>query len=116
MVRPEKILLFLAACLFCGCASQMTVEEHTGEWIARPLSELKEEVKKPDSYASRIGWKETTYPLVNGDFVYVEPVFADCAVHWEVNPKGIIIAYQAKGKGCEHAPAENPSIENTKPK
>jgi hypothetical protein len=79
----------------------MSHEDLGSEWVARPLAELKEEMKKPDSYASKTGWEETTYPLSNGDFVYVEPVSADCSIHWEINQKGIIIGYQAKGKGCK---------------
>ena len=87
--------------LLCGCASQMSVEDRSRYWITRPLSELKQEMKSPDSYASKIGWKETTYPLANGNFVYVEPVSADCSVHWEISQSGIIIGYQAKGNGCK---------------
>ena len=79
----------------------MSLEDLSREWIARPLSELKQEMKSPDSYASKIRWKETTYPLANGNFVYIEPVSADCSVHWEVNQGGIIIGYQAKGNGCK---------------
>jgi hypothetical protein len=78
----------------------MTVDEHGREWIARPLTELKQEMNRPDSYASKKGWKETTYSLANGNYVYVEPIFDDCLVHWEVNSGGIIIGYQAKGNGC----------------
>jgi hypothetical protein len=86
--------------LLYGCASQMSVEDRSREWITRPLSELQQAMKSPDSYASKIGWKETTYPLVNRNFVYIEPVSADCFVHWEVNEGGIIIGYRTKGKGC----------------
>ncbi len=79
----------------------MSRQDLSGNWIARPLAELKQEMKNPDSYASKIGWKETTYPLPNGDFVFVEPISADCSVHWEVNQNGMIIGYQAKGKDCK---------------
>ncbi len=95
--------LFVFACIILvyACASQKRVEDLGSYWIARPLSELKQEMKSPDSYASRTGWKETTYALGNGDSVYVQPVASDCEVHWEVNRNGIIIGYQAKGKGCK---------------
>ncbi len=79
----------------------MSVEDRSRDWITRPLSELKQEMKRPDSYASKIGWKETTYPLANGNFVYVEPVSVDCSVHWKISQSGIIIGYQAKGTGCK---------------
>ena len=60
------------------------------------MTELKQEMKSPDSYASKIGWKETTYPLPNRNFVYIEPVSADCSVHWEVNEGGIITVIRPK--------------------
>ncbi len=78
----------------------MSSEHLSSEWIARPLSELKEAMKSPDSYASKIGWQETNYPLANGNYVFVEPLSDDCAAHWEINKGGIIIGYQAKGSGC----------------
>ncbi len=83
-----------------GCATEVVVDEHGSEWLARPLSELKQEMNRPDSYASKIGWKENTYSLANGNYVYVEPIEDNCAVHWEINSAGIIIGYQAKGNGC----------------
>ena len=107
--------LLLYIFLLYGCASQMSLENRSRDWITRPLSELKQEMKSPDSYASKIGWKETTYPLANGNFVYVEPVSADCSVHWEINQGGIIIGYQAKGNGCKQSEGPNKSgIEHTR--
>ena len=106
IMKYRPIILFNAGCLLFlivflnGCASQMAVDEHSSEWIARPLSELKQEMKRPDSYASKKGWKETTYSLANGNYVYVEPIRDDCFMHWEINSGGIIIGYQAKGSGC----------------
>ncbi len=94
--------LLLYVIFLHGCASQMSVEDLSRVWVARPLSELKQEMKSPDSYASKIGWKETTYQLANGNSVYVEPVGDDCSVHWEINRGGIIIGYQVKGSGCKH--------------
>jgi hypothetical protein len=106
--------LLLYIILLYGCASQMSLEHLGRDWITRPLSERKEEMKSPDSYASKIGWKETTYPLANGNFVYVEPVSTDCSVHWEINQSGIIIGYQAKGNGCKQGKGPDNSIIKTK--
>ncbi len=92
-------LLFIVS-LF-ACSSQIYVKDHAKNWIARPLSELKQAMKSPDSYASNIGWKETTYPLANGNSVYVEPLSEDCSIHWETSPRGTIIRYRAVGSGCE---------------
>ncbi len=103
------LLLFMI--LLFGCASPLSLEDLSREWITRPLAELKQEMKRPDSYASKIGWQETTYPLANRNFVYVQPVSEECSVHWEVNEGGIIIGYRAKGKGCNR-PAGPDTITN----
>lgn len=93
--------LLLPALVLNGCASSgMSIEEQTKEWIARPLSELKQEMSKPDSYASRSGWKETSYPLSNGNYVFIEPIREGCSINWEINSSGIIIGYNTSGKDC----------------
>jgi hypothetical protein len=107
-IIAASLLLYIGSLL--GCASQMSLENRGNEWVARPLSELKQEMKSPDSYASKIGWKETTYPLANGDYAYVEPLSADCSIHWEVNQSGIIIGYKAKGEGCKKGKGTSTSI------
>jgi hypothetical protein len=107
-----EVSLVLSIIFFYGCASRMSLEDLGRYWIARPLSDLKEEMKSPSSYASKIEWKETTYPLSNGNFVYVEPVTADCSIHWEINQSGIIVGFQAKGKGCKGGGGPNNGIIN----
>ncbi|NJD55629.1 MAG: hypothetical protein FIA94_04390 [Nitrospirae bacterium] len=112
-LSANAVCLLLCMIFLYGCASQISLEDLSREWIARPLSELKQEMKSPDSYASRIGWKETTYPLANRNFVFVEPVGANCTVHWEINEGGIIIGYQAKGDGCKQGgPDKITNIQN----
>jgi len=106
----NAVCLLLSIILLYGCASQMSLEDLSREWITRPLAELKQEMKSPDSYASKIGWKDTTYPLPNGNFVYIQPASNDCYVHWEVNQGGTIIGYQFKGNGCK--PGESEHITN----
>lgn len=100
-ITPSKkwffILFFIV--LF-GCTSAKYLENHTQEWVARPLSQLKKSMNKPDSYASKIGWKETTYPLANGNYVFVEPISQGCAVHWEVSPRGTIVGFKIED-GCK---------------
>ncbi len=110
----KGVCLVLSMVLFYGCASQKSLEDLSRVWIARPLSELKQEMKGPDSYASKIGWKETTYPLSNGNSVFVEPISADCSLHWEISQSGIIIGYVGKGDGCKREGGpEDKSIRNT---
>jgi|GEM_PF-698376 len=94
--------LFLVLIIFLhGCASQMDVKDHARNWMARPVSELKETMKSPDSYASKIGWKETTYKLASGNSVFIEPLSENCTVSWEVSQRGTIIGYKTAGKDCE---------------
>ncbi len=84
-----------------GCLSQIVpLEEFIEAWKNQPLSELKEVLARPESYPSRIGWKEKTYKLDNGNLAYIEPVRPDCFIHWEVDPAGIIIGYKTEGKRC----------------
>lgn len=97
-----RLLLCLLAplSLLCGCASSVPISERSEEWIARPLSELKASMSQPGSYASKAGWKEKTYPLANGNSVFIEPVSKECFLHWEVTPRGIIIGSRAVGSEC----------------
>ena len=110
----HQALLLLPLFLLCGCASQISVEDRSRNWIARPLSELKAEMNNPNSYASKIGWNEKTYPLANGNMVYIEPVGDNCSIHWEVNQGGLIINYTAKGHSCKPQDDSNSRIINTR--
>jgi hypothetical protein len=76
------------------------MREFTKAWIGQPIDGVRQRIAREGSYASRIGWKETTYPLKNGNWVYVEPdgVARDCFIHWEVNPQGVIVG--ARTEGC----------------
>jgi len=98
-----------------GCASQIDIKDHVKNWIARPVEELKQSVKKPDSYASKIGWKETSYPLANGNSVYVEPVGENCTINWEISPRGTIINYKALGEGCKQGQDPNSFMRTLSP-
>ena len=113
LYRKWSFLLFIV--FLYGCASPIYVNEHAKNWIARPLSELKQAMKSPDSYASKIGWKETTYQLANGNSVYIEPLSEDCSIHWEISPRGTIIRYRAVGSGCEQKPGPDSFIRTLTP-
>jgi hypothetical protein len=85
----------------------MYVDNYADEWISRPLAELKQAMNRPDSYASRTGWQETTYPLSNGYYAFVEPLDKNCSVHWHINPRDVIVDYHAIGNGCERKRSGN---------
>jgi len=104
MAKKWGFLVLLV--FFCGCATPLYVEDYTNQWISRPLSELRQAMNRPDSYASKIGWKETTYSLANGYYVLVEPLSEQCSVHWNINPRDKIVGYQAVGSGCEQRRSE----------
>jgi len=61
---------------------------------------LRDLAAPPESYSSRIGWRETTYPLDNGYWVYVQPDRPDCQIHFKVNPQDIVVGYTPVGAGC----------------
>jgi hypothetical protein len=93
-----RIIITLIAALLLGCISQIVpIGDYTKSKIGRPIEETRKLVSRPESYASRIDWKEKTYFLDNGNWVYVEPDSKNCFIHWEVNPKGIIVGYKLEG-------------------
>ncbi len=107
----SKKWCFLFSLVFlCGCASKIYIEKHTNEWISRPIAELKAAMSKPDSYASKTGWRETIYPQANGYYVYVEPLSEDCSIHWDVNPQDNIVGYRAVGSGCEQTSSDTGNL------
>jgi len=99
LTKSCAVVLFISP--MYGCVSQISpVEETSREMIGRPVAEIEETMARPGSYASRIGWKETTYQLVNRNLVYIEPVRPDCFIHWEVSQQGIVIGYRTVGNRC----------------
>jgi hypothetical protein len=98
LLRPALLLSLLA-----GCNSQIpTLREWADQGIGQPVSQLQQIDARPESYASRIGWKTKTYALPNGNWVYVSPDRKDCEVHFEVDKAGLMIGYQLVGKGCRY--------------
>jgi len=96
----NMLLWLLLTVMVCGCATPMYVDNYSDQWISRPLAELKQAMNRPDSYASRTGWQETTYSLNNGYYVFVEPLSKECSIHWDVNPRDLIVGYRAVGSEC----------------
>jgi len=100
--RVVPCLLVASVILLGGCASRMgAFENHINQWLSRPVTELKQDMKRPDSYAAKTGWKEQSWPLNNGGSVYVEPFGRDCLIRWQISSGGSILAYEAVGEGCE---------------
>ncbi len=97
--------------LLFGCVSmEKRVTDHCNEWLARPLSEMKQAMKNPDTYASKTKWEETSYPLAKGYFIFIEPFNEDCLIHWKINPRDIIIGYFTEGKGCGSVHGTAPDV------
>jgi hypothetical protein len=104
LMSNNKLLVIPAILIISGCMSQIvSLRQYTKNWIGHPINELKKTVARPDindAYKQAIGWKETTYKLDNGNWVYVEVDSKNCFIHWEVNPEGIIVGSHTEGKGC----------------
>ena len=64
MLSKKWCFLLFIVSLF-ACSSPIYVKDHAKNWIARPLSELKQAMKSPDSYASRSGGRKllTSLPM-----------------------------------------------------
>jgi len=52
------------------------------------------------TYRHKINWKETTYPLKSGKWVYVTPIRKGCFFRFELNRDGIIVGYRLEGDRC----------------
>jgi hypothetical protein len=96
-------LLILVASAACGSCQGITgLTEWADQNVGRPIAELRALNSQPGSRASRIGWIEQTYTLDNGNWVYIHPDSNRCELHFEVNPKGIIVGYRPVGEGCRY--------------
>jgi hypothetical protein len=85
---------------FSGCSSQIVpLDRHLKGWMGRDIDEMRKMMAMPESYASQIHWKETTYVLPNGNSVFLEPE-PHCRILWEVNKEGVIVGYKTEGEEC----------------
>lgn len=98
MMNIVKLSLIL---LLSGCVSQIQpFREYTNSWIGEPVDRLMAAKHRPQSFASRTGWKEKKYKIDNG-WVYVSPETEGCIIHWHVNQEGIIVSYHTEGTRCD---------------
>lgn len=102
LLATGRILLLLAITLaVAGCASQVPpLASWAEQSIGRPIAEIEAIEARPESYAARSGKHLAGYRLSNGNRVHVHPDRPACAVHFEVNPRGIVVAYRLVGAGC----------------
>jgi hypothetical protein len=95
-MKSNRVCIVFALFIFMGC-SELTIEEYVDSGKGLSIEVLREIYSRPNSYnayQTKIGWKETTYTLDNGNWVYVELIREarkDYYIHWEVNKSGIII-------------------------
>ena len=96
-----KLVAFIPL-LLAACASPPPplFTEHANPWVGQPLAQRIAFDQRPESYASRSGWKDTRYFLENGNSIYESPEKEGCIVHWEVDPKGMIVGYRSEGGKC----------------
>ena len=103
MYRLKAFILLALLSLLAGCNSQIpTLREWADQGIGQPIEVMQEAEARPESYASRIGWRTKRYDLPNGNWVHVAPDRKDCEVHFEVDKGGIVVGYQLVGKGCRY--------------
>jgi hypothetical protein len=89
--------------LLAACSTSIPgLKEWADPIIGHPIAIIRENDKRPGSYASRIGWKEKTYPLDDSRWVYVHADRPGCEIHFEVNADGNVLGYRAVGEGCHH--------------
>jgi hypothetical protein len=86
-----------------ACGSQIpTLEEYGKSALGLNIAVVRSLLERPNSYASRHGWQEKTYPLPNGHWVFVEPDRPHCEIHYEVNGEDIIVGFTPVGSGCKY--------------
>lgn len=101
MVRPGTSLAAVLTMLSGSCTTSIPpLDAWAQQSVGRPIGELRELDRSSGSYASRIGWKEKTYPLDDGRWVYVHPDRPGCEIHFEVGSDGNVVGYRAVGDGC----------------
>lgn len=100
MMSIAKLSLVVLLALV-GCVSQIQpFKEYADSWIGKPINDMIMMSHRPQSYASRTGWKDKQYKLDDG-LIYVSPETEGCIVHWHVNQKGIIVGYHTEGTRCD---------------
>ena len=95
-------IVFLSIAI--GCSPMVSLRGYRNHRLGSAIDSVKQMNSSEYSYASSIGWKEKTYTLDNGNWVYIDPYAPNCFIHWEVNPGGTIVGSHLEGKGCDMWP------------
>jgi len=101
-VHLKNLWLLAAGLAGCSLSQIPTLKEYGDAAIGRNISVIRGLVEGPNSYGTRVGWQEKTYPLANGNWVYVDPDRPNCEIHYEVNSADIIVGYTPVGTGCRY--------------
>jgi len=101
-VHISRLLLLTVGMGACSLSQIPTLKEYGDSAIGLNVEVIRTLIERPNSYASRVGWQEKTYPLPNGHWVYVEPDRPNCEIHYEVNGEDIIVGYTPMGTGCKY--------------
>jgi hypothetical protein len=112
---PPRWFILLLLVFLAGCASQSVFIEERGEnWLARPVDDLRKDIARPDTYASKSKAKEETYPMAEGYYGLVEPISSGCAIYWRINPRNKVVGYEAKGNSCDTRTTKDLEFRNLK--
>jgi len=96
-INFNRVIIVFALFILSGCLGGSSLEQSAESGIGLSINVLKEIHARPNSMAAynrKIGWKETTYTLENGNWIYVtlyREARKNRYIHWEVNPEGIIV-------------------------
>ncbi len=98
----KGLLLLTVGLGGCSLSQIPTLKDYGDAAIGLNISVVRDLVEGPNSYGTRVGWQEKTYPLPNGHWVYVEPDRPNCEIHYEVNGEDIIVGYTPVGSACTY--------------
>jgi hypothetical protein len=107
--------LMFSLLLLASCSGQAVFIQERGEyWTARSVEDLKKDIARPETYASKNNWKETTYPMADGYYGLVEPISKDCFIQWKINPRHKVVGFDTKGGGCDPTTSQDMELSNIK--
>jgi hypothetical protein len=95
------LLAVLVSTTALTCGSIPRLADWADESVGYPIADLEALENAPNSATNTwLDAKPFKTPLPDGGHVHVHPTRQNCAVHFTVNPAGIVTGWKAVGKGC----------------